>query len=54
MRDRRNNARSPGALDQVARRLPAAVPPRADELDPLTEREHEVLRMLANGTGFKP
>ena len=36
-------------LDQVARRLPAAVSRRDDELDLLTEREHEVLRMLANG-----
>ncbi len=36
-------------LDQVARRLPAAVSRRPDELDQLTEREHEVLRMLANG-----
>jgi DNA-binding NarL/FixJ family response regulator len=36
-------------LDQVARRLPAAVPRRPDEVDLLTEREHEVLRMLANG-----
>jgi DNA-binding NarL/FixJ family response regulator len=36
-------------LDQVARRLPAPVSARTDELDSLTEREHEVLRMLANG-----
>jgi DNA-binding NarL/FixJ family response regulator len=36
-------------LDQVARRLPAAVSRRPDELDLLTERETEVLRMLANG-----
>ena len=36
-------------LDQVARRLPAAVSRQADELDSLTEREREVLRMLANG-----
>jgi DNA-binding NarL/FixJ family response regulator len=36
-------------LDQVARRLPAAVSRRTDELDLLTEREQEVLRMLANG-----
>ena len=36
-------------LDQVARRLPAAVSRRPEELDLLTEREHEVLRMLANG-----
>jgi DNA-binding NarL/FixJ family response regulator len=34
-------------LDQVARRLPAPV--SRDELDLLTEREQEVLRMLANG-----
>jgi DNA-binding NarL/FixJ family response regulator len=36
-------------LDQVARRLPAAVSRHPDDLDLLTEREHEVLRMLANG-----
>jgi DNA-binding NarL/FixJ family response regulator len=36
-------------LDQVARRLPAPVSRRPDELDRLTEREQEVLRMLANG-----
>jgi DNA-binding NarL/FixJ family response regulator len=36
-------------LDQVARRLPAAVSRQPDELDALTEREQEVLRMLANG-----
>ena len=36
-------------LDQVARRLPAAVSRRPGELDLLTEREQEVLRMLANG-----
>jgi DNA-binding NarL/FixJ family response regulator len=36
-------------LDQVARRLPAPVSKRPAELDLLTEREHEVLRMLANG-----
>jgi DNA-binding NarL/FixJ family response regulator len=36
-------------LDQVARRLPAAVSRRPDELELLTEREREVLRMLANG-----
>src|SRR5258705_131092 len=36
-------------LDQVARRLPAPVSRRSDELDLLTEREQEVLRMLANG-----
>ncbi|HWF72236.1 MAG TPA: response regulator transcription factor [Solirubrobacteraceae bacterium] len=36
-------------LDQVARRLPAAVSRRPEELDTLTEREREVLRMLANG-----
>jgi len=36
-------------LDQVARRLPAPVSRRPDERDLLTEREQEVLRMLANG-----
>jgi DNA-binding NarL/FixJ family response regulator len=36
-------------LDQVARRLPAAVSRQGDEFDSLTEREREVLRMLANG-----
>jgi DNA-binding NarL/FixJ family response regulator len=36
-------------LDQVARRLPAPVPRHPTDLDLLTEREHEVLRMLANG-----
>jgi DNA-binding NarL/FixJ family response regulator len=36
-------------LDQVARRLPAPVSRRPAELDLLTEREHEVLRMIANG-----
>jgi DNA-binding NarL/FixJ family response regulator len=36
-------------LDQVARRLPAPVSRGAENLDLLTEREHEVLRMLANG-----
>jgi DNA-binding NarL/FixJ family response regulator len=36
-------------LDQVARRLPAPVSRRPEDADPLTEREHEVLRMLANG-----
>jgi DNA-binding NarL/FixJ family response regulator len=36
-------------LDQVARRLPAPVSVPPDERDDLTEREHEVLRMLANG-----
>ncbi len=36
-------------LDQVARRLPAPVSQHPDELDSLTERELEVLRMLANG-----
>ncbi len=36
-------------LDQVARRLPAAVSRSPGELDLLTEREQEVLRMLANG-----
>ena len=36
-------------LDQVARRLPVAVSRQPDELDALTDREQEVLRMLANG-----
>jgi DNA-binding NarL/FixJ family response regulator len=36
-------------LDQVARRLPAAVSRTPDQLDLLTEREQEVLRMLAAG-----
>jgi len=36
-------------LDQVARRLPAPVARGPAEPDLLTEREHEVLRMLANG-----
>jgi DNA-binding NarL/FixJ family response regulator len=36
-------------LDQIARRLPAPVSRRPADLDMLTEREHEVLRMLANG-----
>jgi DNA-binding NarL/FixJ family response regulator len=36
-------------LDQVARRLPAAVSSNPRELDALTEREREVLRMLAAG-----
>ena len=36
-------------LDQVARRLPAAVPQTPEALTPLTEREREVLRMLAAG-----
>ena len=36
-------------LDQVARRLPAPVSQRPGELEQLTEREHEVLRMLATG-----
>jgi DNA-binding NarL/FixJ family response regulator len=36
-------------LDQVARRLPAAVSQRPEELGLLTDREREVLRMLANG-----
>jgi DNA-binding NarL/FixJ family response regulator len=36
-------------LDQVARRLPAPVSRRPADLDLLTEREHEVLRMLASG-----
>jgi DNA-binding NarL/FixJ family response regulator len=36
-------------LDQVARRLPAAVSRQPTELDSLTQRELEVLRMLASG-----
>jgi DNA-binding NarL/FixJ family response regulator len=36
-------------LDQVARRLPAPVSRQPADLALLTEREHEVLRMLANG-----
>jgi DNA-binding NarL/FixJ family response regulator len=36
-------------LDQVARRLPAAVSRQPAELDALTQREQEVLRMLASG-----
>lgn len=36
-------------LDQVARRLPAGISRQPDELEALTEREQEVLRMLANG-----
>jgi DNA-binding NarL/FixJ family response regulator len=36
-------------LDQVGRRLPAAVSRDPDSLAELTEREHEVLRMLAAG-----
>jgi DNA-binding NarL/FixJ family response regulator len=36
-------------LDQVARRLPAAVSQLPDSLVALTEREREVLRMLAAG-----
>ena len=36
-------------LDQVARRLPAAVSRAPDTLAHLTEREHQVLRMLAAG-----
>jgi len=36
-------------LDQVARRLPAAVKQTPEALTQLTEREHEVLRMLAAG-----
>jgi DNA-binding NarL/FixJ family response regulator len=36
-------------LDQVARRLPAAVSRQPAELDSLTQRELEVLRMLASG-----
>jgi DNA-binding NarL/FixJ family response regulator len=36
-------------LDQVARRLPAAVSRQPSELDALTQREQEVLGMLASG-----
>jgi DNA-binding NarL/FixJ family response regulator len=36
-------------LDQVARRLPAAVTQTPEALTQLTEREREVLRMLAAG-----
>jgi DNA-binding NarL/FixJ family response regulator len=36
-------------LDQVARRLPAPVSRHTQELELLTEREQEVLRLLANG-----
>jgi DNA-binding NarL/FixJ family response regulator len=36
-------------LDQIARRLPAAVSRQPRELDALTQREQEVLRMLAAG-----
>lgn len=36
-------------LDQVARRLPAPVSRHPQELEALTEREQEVLRMLAAG-----
>jgi DNA-binding NarL/FixJ family response regulator len=36
-------------LDQVGRRLPAAVSRTPEALAPLTEREQEVLRMLAAG-----
>jgi DNA-binding NarL/FixJ family response regulator len=36
-------------LDQVARRLPAAVSRQPGEMDALTQREQEVLRMLASG-----
>jgi DNA-binding NarL/FixJ family response regulator len=36
-------------LDQVARRLPSAVQRDTDSLDELTEREREVLRLLAVG-----
>jgi DNA-binding NarL/FixJ family response regulator len=36
-------------LDQVARRLPAPVSRHPQELDTLTDREQEVLRMLAAG-----
>jgi DNA-binding NarL/FixJ family response regulator len=36
-------------LDQIARRLPAAVSRQPGELNALTQREQEVLRMLAAG-----
>jgi DNA-binding NarL/FixJ family response regulator len=36
-------------LDQVARRLPAAVPQSSEAFETLTERELQVLRMLALG-----
>jgi DNA-binding NarL/FixJ family response regulator len=36
-------------LDQVSRRLPAAVSREPEELEQLTDREREVLRMLAAG-----
>ena len=36
-------------LDQVGRRLPAAVSREPEELEQLTDREREVLRMLAAG-----
>jgi DNA-binding NarL/FixJ family response regulator len=36
-------------LDQVGRRLPAAVSRTPEDLAQLTEREHQVLRMLAAG-----
>jgi DNA-binding NarL/FixJ family response regulator len=36
-------------LDQVARRLPAAVSQSSAALETLTEREQQVLRMLASG-----
>jgi DNA-binding NarL/FixJ family response regulator len=36
-------------LDQVAHRLPAAVSRAPDALSSLTDREHEVLRLLAGG-----
>jgi DNA-binding NarL/FixJ family response regulator len=36
-------------LDQVARRLPAPVSRHTQDLELLTEREQEVLRLLANG-----
>ena len=36
-------------LDQVARRLPAAVSRQPSEMEALTQREQEVLRMLASG-----
>jgi DNA-binding NarL/FixJ family response regulator len=36
-------------LDQVGRRLPVAVPRASERLESLTEREHDVLRLLATG-----
>jgi DNA-binding NarL/FixJ family response regulator len=36
-------------LDQVGRRLPVAVPRASERLEALTEREHDVLRLLATG-----